>query len=89
MRKELTMSGNCRECVFYRKRCVLGHKRPWNSLSCDDFQPYCLVCSFPDEFCNTCRIMAARRMKPLDMDLKPPAQHHIEPVRYDCVWLGH
>ena len=85
MRKMLIMSANCRECVFYRKTCVLGHKRPWNSMHCDDYQPYCLVCSYPEEFCNTCRIMAARRMKPLEVDIKS-VHRNPSPVQFDCVW---
>lgn len=85
MRKMLIMSNNCQECVFRQKKCVLGHKRPWNSLTCDDYRPYCLVCSYPEEFCNTCRNLASRRMKPLEVDMKPVFNTH-NPVNFDCVW---
>ena len=85
MRKMLIMSSNCLECVFHQKKCVLGRKRPWNSLTCDDYRPYCLVCNYPGEFCNTCRNLASRRMKPLEVDLKPVFRH-LTPMNYDCVW---
>lgn len=85
MNKLSTISSNCRECVFYRKSCVLGHKRPWNAMACDDFRPYCLVCNCPGEFCNTCRIFASRRMRPLEMDMKPVCPQE-SPMQFDCVW---
>lgn len=85
MRKKLIISNDCKECVFYRKTCVLGHKRPWNSMYCDDYQPYCLVCVYPEEFCHTCRIMASRKMKPLEVDMKT-AYRNPSPIRFDCVW---
>lgn len=85
MRKMVIMSCNCRECVFHQKKCVLGHKRPWNSLSCDDYRPYCLVCSYPEVFCNTCRNLGSRRMKPLEVESRPvfDTLSHID---YECVW---
>jgi hypothetical protein len=43
------------------------------------------VCRFPEEFCNTCRNLASRWMKPLDEDLHP-AFGPISSVRYECVW---
>ena len=85
MHKTLIMSSSCRECVFYRKTCVLGHKRPWNSMTCDDYQPYCLVCSYSGEFCNTCRILASRRLKPLEVDTRP-TYRQLNPIHFDCVW---
>ena len=85
MRKTSIISTNCQECVFYRKTCVLGHKRPWNAMSCDDFQPYCLVCNCPGEFCNTCRIFASRRMRPLKVGVKS-AYRSFPPPQFDCVW---
>lgn len=85
MRKVLMMSNNCLECVFHQKKCILGHKRPWNSLTCDDYRPYCLVCGYPEEFCNTCRNLASKRMKPLEVDMKPVFRH-LNPVNFDCVW---
>lgn len=84
MRKMVIMSSNCRECVFYQKKCVLGHKRPWNSLSCDDYRPYCLVCDYPGVFCNTCRLSSCR-MKMFDADLRSEFDH-LEHVEFDCVW---
>ena len=85
MRKMLTMSNNCQECVFHHKKCILGHQRPWNAATCDDYQPYCLVCNYPEEFCNTCRNLASRWMKPLDEELQP-AYGRLSPDRYACVW---
>lgn len=85
MSKMLIMSNKCRECVFFHKKCVLGHKRPWNSLSCDDFRPYCLVCNYPKEFCNTCRNRASCRMKPLEMDSKTTFKH-FHTLQFECVW---
>ena len=85
MRKMLIMSNNCLECVFHRKKCILGHKRPWNSLSCDDYRPYCLVCSYPKVFCNTCRNLGFRHLKPLKGDLEP-VHSQVGPINYDCVW---
>lgn len=85
MRKIVTMSSNCLECVFHHKKCILGHQRPWNSLSCDDYRPYCLVCKYPEEFCNTCRNLASRWMKPLEED-SHPSFRQAEPVHFDCVW---
>ncbi len=85
MRKMLIMSNNCLECVFHLKKCVLGHKRPWNSLSCDDYRPYCLVCSYPEMFCNTCRNLSSRRMKPLEVEVNPLIKQ-LHPINFDCVW---
>ncbi len=85
MRKILTMSNNCQECVFYHKRCILGRQRPWNSASCDDYQPYCLVCSYPEEFCNTCRNLATRWMRPLSEDPHLSCRR-LSFTRYECVW---
>lgn len=85
MRKMLIMSTGCLECVFHQKKCILGRKRPWNSLTCDDYRPYCLVCSYPEVFCNTCRNLGSRHMKPLEGDLNP-TPHHMSPVNFDCVW---
>ncbi len=85
MSKLLIVSSGCLECVFYQKKCVLGNKRPWNSLSCDDYRPYCLVCSYPEVFCNTCRNLASRRMKPLELELKT-IFNRVQPVGFECVW---
>lgn len=85
MRKMSTMSSNCRECVFFRKQCVLGRNRPWNARYCDDYRPYCLVCSYPDMFCNTCRIQASRGMKPLEIDYSPVV-HQSQSADFECVW---
>lgn len=85
MRKTLIMSSNCLECVFHRKKCVLGHKRPWNSLTCDDYRPYCLVCNYPEVFCNTCKGLPSRRMKPLQVDMESSFTH-MNIKNYDCVW---
>lgn len=85
MAKVLMMSNKCKDCVFFRKKCVLGRKRPWNSLSCDDYRPYCLVCNYPEMFCNTCRNLGSRRMKPLEVDLKTNFKP-VGPVHFDCVW---
>ena len=85
MRKVSMMSNNCVECVFHHKKCMLGHQRPWNSLSCDDYRPYCLVCNYPEEFCNTCSNLAWRRMKPLDIELNS-AYRHLSPAHFECVW---
>lgn len=85
MSKILTMSNDCLECVFHQRGCILGRKRPWNSLSCDDYRPYCLVCNYPEVFCNTCRNLATRRMKPLEENFKPLFRHHT-PMDYECVW---
>lgn len=85
MRKKLTMSNNCVECVFHRKRCILGHKRPWNSLSCDDYRPYCLICGYPEVFCNTCPNLGHSYLKPLKEDLSPMYGFD-SPDQYDCVW---
>ena len=85
MRKMLIFSNNCPDCVFYQKRCVLGRKRPWNSLSCDDYRPYCLVCTFPEMFCNTCPNLGSRHMKPLEDDPRS-AFDHVNPLDLDCVW---
>jgi hypothetical protein len=85
MRKELTMSDNCLSCVFHRKACVLGHRRPWNAQVCDDYRPYCLVCGYPRVFCNTCRNLASKGMKPLEMDMRPGLYEETT-VHFDCVW---
>lgn len=85
MRKMVTMSKNCMDCVFHHKECVLGHRRPWNSLSCDDYRPYCLVCHYPKMYCNTCPNLSSRRLKPLEIDSRPFFDS-IHPARYDCVW---
>ena len=85
MEKKAVMSDSCSECVFQRSACVLGRRRPWNAAVCDDYQPYCLDCGYPDMYCNTCRNQSSKALKPLVMDAKgdlfaPP------PVNYDCVW---
>ena len=85
MRKMSTMSNNCQDCVFFGKKCVLGHQRPWNSMTCDDYQPYCLVCKYPEEFCNTCSNLASRRMKPLEDELNSPYRAYSLEA-FDCVW---
>jgi len=85
MRKMVIMSKGCLECVFHQKKCILGHKRPWNSLSCDDYRPYCLVCSYPEMFCNTCRNLGSRYMKPLDGDMRPMF-NQLSPEHFECVW---
>jgi len=85
MRKMLIVSNGCLECVFYQKKCVLGHRRPWNSLTCDDYRPYCLVCPYPKVFCNTCRNRASCNMKPLEVDIKENILRS-RPVDYACVW---
>lgn len=87
MRKMLIMSNNCRECVFMQKKCVLGRKRPWNSLTCDDYRPYCLVCNYPDLYCNTCRNLGSRRMKPLEADIQTSASP-VQTANFDCVWCS-
>ena len=87
MRKVLTMSASCSNCVFYRKQCVLGHRRPWNSLSCDDYRPYCLICTYPKIYCNTCRNRLSCRLKPLEFNRVERAEHAHE-FRFDCVWCG-
>ena len=85
MRKMVIISNNCLECVFHKGKCVLGRKRPWNSMSCDDYRPYCLVCSYPKVFCNTCRNLGFKHLKPLEDDMKP--MHHVmRPPNFDCVW---
>lgn len=85
MRKLSTMSNNCLTCVFHRKTCVLGIRRPWNAQVCDDYRPYCLVCSYPRVFCNTCRNLASKGMKPLEMDLRPLFGSQ-GGAHFDCVW---
>lgn len=85
MRKLSTMSNNCLTCVFHRKTCVLGIRRPWNAHACDDYRPYCLVCSYPRVFCNTCRNLASKGMKPLEMDMRPLFDSQ-GGVHFDCVW---
>lgn len=85
MIKMLVVSRGCKECVFYQKKCVLGHRRPWNSLACDDYRPYCLVCSYPEMFCNTCRNLASKSMKPLRIELKMN-MNRIETTEFECVW---
>ncbi|MEF2230848.1 MAG: hypothetical protein V3571_07960 [Pseudodesulfovibrio sp.] len=87
MRKTLMVSRRCENCVFFRKQCVLGHRRPWNSASCDDYRPYCLICNYPLVYCNTCRNLLSRRLKPLEFDrLERDDPTHA--VRFDCVWRG-
>ncbi|QGY40618.1 hypothetical protein GM415_10950 [Pseudodesulfovibrio cashew] len=86
MRKMVIMSNNCQECVFHRKKCILGHKRPWNAVTCDDYRPYCLVCNYPKVFCNTCRNLGFKHLKPMDGDLSiehDPLTH----AHYECVWV--
>lgn len=85
MRKMVIISNNCLECVFHQKKCVLGHKRPWNSLSCDDYRPYCLVCNYPDMFCNTCPNLGSKRMKPLEVESNTRL-FHLRPLDFECVW---
>lgn len=85
MCKNLIISNNCQECVFHHKKCILGHQRPWNAVGCDDYQPYCLVCNYPEEFCNTCRNLASRWMKPLDEELHT-GYRQFSAVQYACVW---
>ncbi|MUM76846.1 hypothetical protein GKC30_04275 [Pseudodesulfovibrio sp. F-1] len=85
MRTLSTMSNNCPNCVFYRKGCVLGHRRPWNAQTCDDYRPYCLVCGYPRVFCNTCRNLASKGMKPHELDLRSAYARH-GAIRFDCVW---
>lgn len=85
MRKLSTMSNNCLNCVFHRKVCVLGHRRPWNAQGCDDYRPYCLVCGYPRMFCNTCRNLASKGMKPHELDLRSDYARH-GATRFDCVW---
>jgi hypothetical protein len=43
------------------------------------------VCNYPEEFCNTCRNLASRWMKPLGEELHS-TYRHLSPVRYECVW---
>jgi len=85
MRKVSTITNNCLECVFLRKKCILGLKRPWNAQTCDDFRPYCLVCVYPEVYCHTCRSKKFRYMKPLKYDMRPLYGGH-ESLHYDCVW---
>ncbi len=85
MRKMVIMSNNCLDCVFHQKKCILKHKRPWNSLSCDDYRPYCLVCSYPDMFCNTCPNLGSKRMKPLEIETNIKVQQP-QPMDFECVW---
>ncbi|MBC18119.1 MAG: hypothetical protein CL942_13830 [Desulfovibrio sp.] len=85
MRKMLIMSNDCLECVFHRKRCMLGKRRPWNASRCDDYRPYCLICNYPRLFCNTCRNNGFRYLKPLREKVltRQRQWHHGD---YDCVW---
>ena len=83
--KYSTMPNNCMKCVFYQKECVLGHRRPWNSLSCDDFRPYCLVCRYPKLYCNTCPNLPTRGLKPLEIDNRSFFDD-VQPAQFDCVW---
>jgi hypothetical protein len=85
MGKTLTVSESCLACVFHCSTCVLGHRRPWNSQTCDDYRPYCLVCDYPKVFCNTCSNLASKGMKPLEMDLRPLAEPE-NPIHFACVW---
>jgi hypothetical protein len=43
------------------------------------------VCRYPRVFCNTCRNLASKGMKPLEMDLRPAYTPQGD-VRFDCVW---
>lgn len=86
MRKLSMMSNNCLECVFHQKKCILGRKRPWNSLHCDDYRPYCLVCAYPEMFCNTCPNLGHRHLKPMKEDMLPEYHGYESPIQYDCVW---
>lgn len=85
MRKKYLMTDICSRCVFYRKGCVLGHRRPWNATTCEEFRPYCVACTYPAVFCHTCRNAMSKGLKPSLHDMKP-AFRHLSPFRYDCVW---
>ncbi len=85
MREKSTMSYSCMKCVFHQKQCVLGHRRPWNAMWCDDYRPYCLVCHYPKMYCNTCPNLPSRGLKPLEIDGKP-FFNSVPLVHYDCVW---
>lgn len=82
MKKTSTMSNRCQECVFFRRRCVLGHRRPWNAASCDDYRPYCLICRYPSVYCHTCRIMASQRLRPLTFDRDVRLARRVD---FECV----
>ncbi len=87
MRKLSTMSNRCSECVFFRRQCVLGHRRPWNSADCDDYQPYCLICKYPRFYCNTCRNRFSRRLKPFGFG-EDVRLARLQTMDFDCVWCG-
>jgi len=87
MCKLSTMSSRCSKCVFYQRQCVLGHRRPWNAAACDDYRPYCLICNYPQLYCNTCPNLLSRRLKPLSFD-RDARLERFQPVVFDCVWSG-
>lgn len=85
MKRNTCHQNECRGCVFYVKRCLVGIRRPWNLSGCVNFLPYCLVCTYPEVFCSTCCNRAMRMEKPAGIEIlggaSPP-----EDSSYQCVW---
>lgn len=63
MERLLKEPTDCRCCAFGQNGCALGIVRAWSGR-CDDFQPYCLDCFFPDWLCHTCNNRSQKRLKP-------------------------
>lgn len=72
---------SCLNCVFFRKRCVLGLRRPWNQISCMEFRPYCLDCVYPHFFCHTCPNRISQKLRPGPIGI---VDHR--PDEYVCTW---
>ncbi|GAB7023071.1 hypothetical protein JCM12178A_16290 [Salidesulfovibrio brasiliensis] len=81
--KKYVKSNDCINCVFFRKRCVLGVRRPWNQIACREFRPYCLDCAYSDYFCHTCPNRTSQQLKPGNL-----IPDHSQIEVYTCVWGG-
>lgn len=85
MKKNACGRNDCGGCVFFLKKCLVGIRRPWNLGGCENFLPYCLVCTYPEVFCRTCRNRGLRMDKPVGVrglgGTSPP-----ERSNYQCVW---
>lgn len=85
MKGTVCTPNECGKCVFHRNRCTLGLRRPWNAVSCKEFRPYCLVCSYPEMFCNTCGNLARRGCRDEFATSDMLIGSEKAPI-YSCVW---
>ena len=85
MNGTMFFDSGCNGCAFHRKGCVLGRQRVWNAARCEEFQPFCLICDYPEYFCYTCQNLRLKRYKPGHMTLmNDPEQMDLS--SYSCVW---